>query len=343
MPRIFLCISLLFSWAGLQAVQAQDTFSIVALDSSTREVGSAGGSCLDLSITPFQEADFLTKLIPDTGAVNIQSLFIQANQDNAVARLRLGNTAQQVIDFLVANDPLQNPEFKQHGVVSFNGGQPSAAAHTGTACIEYKNHVVGSINGFHYAIQGNVLKGQLVLDSMEKGFRNTNGGLACRLMAAMQGANIPGADIRCLNEGLSSKFAFLQVAKPTDVFEAPSLRLRVKTFGGQTIEPIDSLQQLFDASGYCQTSSIQEPESASPFSLSPNPLQHDLEIKSSMPEGRYTWLLYSATGTEVDRKESKQASFVWDMSSLPAGILQVRCMDAAGRLIFQKRLIKKSL
>ena len=51
---------------------------------------------------------------------------------------------------------------------------------------------------------------------MESRFLNTIGSLASKLMSAMQGANVPGADTRCLDEGISSLSSFIRVAKPED-------------------------------------------------------------------------------------------------------------------------------
>ncbi len=51
---------------------------------------------------------------------------------------------------------------------------------------------------------------------MEYRFLNTEGSLAEKLMSALQGAKVPGADTRCLNEGTSSLSAFVRVAKPND-------------------------------------------------------------------------------------------------------------------------------
>lgn len=236
--------------------QAQDTFSIVALDSVSRQVGSAGASCLDLDFAGIGNPAFLTDLLPDSGAINTQSYFVQANQDNARARMRLGETPSQIIAWLVANDANNNPEFKQYGIVGFQGIQASSASHSGTTCIDFKGQRNGSINGFHYAIQGNILKGPEILDSMESRFRNTEGPLACRLMAALQGAKIVGADTRCNTAGTSSLFAFLQLAQPNDVYGNPSLSLGLKTHEGDGIEPIDSLQILFDAAINCNPLSL---------------------------------------------------------------------------------------
>lgn len=276
--------------------QSQDTFSIVALDSTSRAVGSAGASCLDLYFAGYSDPSFLTRLIPDTGAVNIQSYFMQANQDNAVQRLRMGDHAMDVINWLVANDANNNPEFKQHGVVSFNGGMPTSAAHSGNTCINYKNHITGSIEGFYYAIQGNILQGQHVLDSMEQGFRREKGSLACRLMAAMQGAKIPGADTRCLSQGISSKFAFLQVAQASDPYGFPSLNIGLRTPDSVVIEPIDSLQVLFNQSMACYPLDVAD-QAKMPCKVYPNPSSGYLQIRGA-PQ-TYLVELYTLTGVCV--------------------------------------------
>ena len=272
-PFIILCL-----FQG--RLHAQDTFSIVALDSASRQVGAAGASCLDLDFAGIADPAFLSDLLPDTGAVNTQSYFIQANQDNARARMRAGDSPAQIISWLVANDAINNPEFKQYGIVGFQGLQASSASHSGNTCIDYKNHVNGSIQGMYYAIQGNILKGQEILDSMEARFRNTPGNLACRIMAAMQGANVPGADTRCLNNNTSSLFAFLQVANPGDSYGQPSLKLTVKTSAGSGVEPIDSLQQLFNAVQPCAPSSLVDHSSVLSSVMFPNPVQDYIFIKS---------------------------------------------------------------
>jgi uncharacterized Ntn-hydrolase superfamily protein len=80
---------------------------------------------------------------------------------------------------------------------------------------------------------------------MEQRFLNASGSLANRLMVAMMGANFPGADSRCLNEGVSSQSAYLTVAGPNDPAGAAYLDLVVSsTPYGE--EPIDSLLSLYE-------------------------------------------------------------------------------------------------
>jgi len=235
-------VILLFLIGAINIGYAQDTFSIVAVDTATGEVGSAGASCVNLSSFPGFSDDFLGVLIPNVGAINTQAFYLQSNQNNATNQMNQGLTPTQIINWLVANDVQSMPELRQYGIAALGKVNPSAAAHTGTGTDDYKGQRVGTT----YAIQGNILLGPEVLDSMESRFLNTEGDLACKLMAAMQGANIVGADSRCAPFGTSSLFAFLKVAQPTDVFGSPSFLVSVRTAGSQGIEPIDSLQTLFD-------------------------------------------------------------------------------------------------
>ena len=235
-------------------VISQDTFSIVAIDSLTGEVGSAGASCVDMFTTGISTNDFLGQLIPDLGAINTQAWYIPSNQTNATNRMNMGDTPSQIIDWLVVNDVQSTPELRQYGIVAMVNGSPQAAAYTGTSTDNYKNHIIGD----NYSIQGNILLGQEVLDSMEARFMNESGDLTCKLMAALQGANMAGADTRCSGNGTSSLFAFIKVAQPTDMFGSPSFNISVRTHSNSNIEPIDSLQIMFDISHNCSSLNISE-------------------------------------------------------------------------------------
>lgn len=238
---------------------AQDTFSIVALDTATRQVGSAGASCVDLVAAGITDASFLGDLLPDTGAINTQSFYLVANQLAARQRMRSGDAPGQIITYLFVNDAAGNPAQRQYGIVGFSGAYGAGAAFTGTNCLAANKEVTGSIGGYYYAIQGNILIGTWVIDSMEARFRNTPGDLACRMMAALQGANSAGADSRCSQYGTSSLFAFLKVANPTDTYGNPSLQLSVlATPNVLVFEPIDSLQTLFNQQQNCLPFGVPE-------------------------------------------------------------------------------------
>jgi uncharacterized Ntn-hydrolase superfamily protein len=236
MARIGLICLMMGLWFN---TRAQDTFSILAYDSITREIGAAGASCLDLFNTTFPTNHFITEIFPDTGAIATQAQYEVGNQANARARMRAGDSPAQIMAWLNANDLGIKPQIRQYGAIRI--GQPSAAF-SGTQCIDYKGHRVGP----NYTIHGNILLGKEILDSMEARFVNTKGDLACKLMAALQGAKKVGADTRCADNNSSSLFAFLKVSVPANTFGSFIFLVSLRTHHGDSIEPIDSLQRLFD-------------------------------------------------------------------------------------------------
>lgn len=279
---------------------AQDTFSIVAADSTSREVGSAGASCVDLIQFNIPDPGFLGDLLPDTGAINTQAYYLPANQNAARTRMRAGLTPQQTIDWLVKNDAGDNPTLRQYGIVGFTGNTVSAAGYTGVNTDDYKAHRTGSIDGIHYSIQGNILLGPQIIDSMEARFRREPGDLACRLMAALQGAKVVGADTRCAPNGTSTLFAFVKVAQPSDPYGAPSFSLGVRTRNNQRIEPIDSLQVLFDAVKTCGVTSTAPTDLDPLVRVFPNPSGGRLSVELlTTGHPNATLSIYNAQGVLV--------------------------------------------
>lgn len=275
-------------------VFAQGTFSIVAVDSVTGEVGSAGASCVDyvaFGLVPGRIGD----PIPGIGVINTQAATNPSNQANARTRMLAGDSPQQIIAWLIANDVQGDSTIRQYGVVDLNGGSPRRAAHTGSNCSNYKNHVLGP----NYSIQGNILLAQHILDSMEARFLNTQGDLACKLMAALQGAKTVGADVRCLSKGSSALYAFVKVAQTTDSLDNPSLFLGVKTRDGDGIEPVDSLQILFDDTIMCNPSGINNIDVKTEILIYPNPASTHTTIYTTSNSSGYTYKLFNLLGKLV--------------------------------------------
>ena len=209
------------------------TFSIIAVDTLNNEVGSAGASCIGNSV-------IISDIHPNIGAIHTQSYYTQNNQNYASQLMNLGLSPSEIINLILENDIQNNPEIRQYGIVDLADGGRSAAF-TGQNCIDFKGHITGS----NYSIQGNILIGEYILNQMEQNFINTQGSLADKLMAAMEGANIPGADTRCLNDSISSLSSFIRVARPEDSNNNLFLDLRVtNTLGNH--EPIDSLKILYN-------------------------------------------------------------------------------------------------
>lgn len=240
MRKLTACIIMFLTLA--KSVGGQDTFSMVAVDTATKEVGSAGASCVDLFVFS-KEPDFIGELVPGKGAINTQASYDEFNQGNAYQRMAEDSTPQAIINWLANNDVANNPSVRQYGIASFVKGAPQTAGYTGANCFDWKGHKAG----YNYCIQGNILLGPQVLDSMEARFLREKGDLKTKLMAAMQGAKMVGADTRCAPNNSSTLFAYVKVAKATDIDGAnPSFKITVKTKMNDKIEPIDSLQKLFN-------------------------------------------------------------------------------------------------
>lgn len=243
----------------------QDTFSITAIDTVTGEIGSAGASCIGAPQIP-QGCKILSDVLPGKGVIHTQAYYLAQNQNYARQLMLAGHSPEQIIDSLVANDWQNNPSKRQYGIVDLYEGSPRMAAYTGVNCDDYKSHLIG----LNYTIQGNILLGQEILDSMEVRFLNTDGDLACKLMAALQGAKVIGADTRCTNYGISSLSAFLRVAQPDDSYNDLYLDLNVPSVL-TGVDPIDSLQVLFDQWGGCLTSGIRKLTDQIEIIVFPNP------------------------------------------------------------------------
>lgn len=262
----------MLSFAVAIQASAQDTFSIAAVDTLTNEVGSAGASCVNLFAFGISDPGFLAQQLPGVGSINTQASYLAANQNAAMVRMQAGDDPDQILAWLQANDAQGNSGNRQYGIARLDGsGGAQAAAFTGAQCLAVAEHRVGP----NYAIQGNILLGPEILDAMEQNFLNTTGTLADKLMAALQGANVVGADTRCAANGTSSLFAFLEVAQPGDPFNQPSLSLGVR-LGSNGVEPIDSLQSLYDQ--WLITAGLPSWEQAAPLHLAPNPVQDRLVL-----------------------------------------------------------------
>ena len=308
-------LSTLFIIIGIINGISQDTFSIVAMDPITGEVGSAGASCVDLDANNLPTDDFLGELFPGLGAINSQAYYIPANQANARARMNEGYTPNEIIEWLINNDVQNQPQFRQYGIVGKVGENIETAAYTGVATDDYKNDITGP----NYSIQGNILLGEEVLNGMEAGFLNTEGDLACKLMGALQGANIVGADFRCTNNGTSSLFAFVKVAQPSDTFGNPSFLLSVRTGSTDQIEPITELQILFDENRDCESLSLIDFDNDFPFSVYPNPSNDFVSLRALNDSETYKLTIISITGAVVYTSDFISNTGI-DVSGISKGI-----------------------
>ena len=270
----FLVVMLLVLGAGV--VSAQHTFSICAVDPLTGEVGSAGASCIENS-------RIISDIHPGVGVIHTQAYYIAGNQNYAESLMDEGVAPSAIIDSMIANDIFDDPSFRQYGVVDLVDGGRSAG-YTGENTMDWKGHLTGST----YAIQGNILLGPEILDNMEANFLATEGNLGCKLMSALQGAKVPGADTRCAEFDISALSSFLRVARPTDEPGNLLIDLRVYDVEGDSIDPIDSLQTLYDAIGGCNFNGVSNLPLIAP-TIYPQPSNSSVIFQLSQAYDRITF------------------------------------------------------
>lgn len=270
-----LCILLLCG----SSLMSQHTFSIVAIDPVTQEIGSAGATCLTSGdCGGCGGAIVISELLPGIGAANAQATVCLPNVNAAYIadQLTAGSTAQEALSSVLSNDQCQfgNTSERQYGIVSIIGGVIDVASFTGESALSHAGHRTGD----HYSIQGNILLGPEILDSMETRYLRAldNGlSLAERLMEAMQGANVVGADSRCAPDGLSSKSAYLTTTFLTD----DDTQTAIVTDTAPGVDPIDSLQTLVDNFG--TISSVDDLVDFENLSITPNPATDHLMIDNA--------------------------------------------------------------
>ena len=316
-----------------QYIYAQHTFSIVAVDTITNEVGSAGATCLDSDDCIGCNAIIISGLAPGRGAVNAQAqvCFPNVNLNLAVNDLRNGLSPQEVLDnrLMFDNCSTQNGiGDKQYGIVDLDGnGSARVAAYTGANTLDVANH----ITGINYSIQGNILIGEEVLTGMEEGFNNTNGTLAEKLMGAMQGAKIPGADSRCLPQGISSKSAFVRIACPDDVSPDFCLDINVVDMPNG-VDPIDSLQSMFD-----QLVDIEFPSNKISVKIFPSIISNFIQIEFRKT-GQYHIQIADINGAAA-LTDFTENDVRLDVSHLSSGIYFVQITNQ-GNYFTQKIVIR---
>lgn len=307
----------------------QHTFSIVAVDPETGEIGSAGATCIGAE----DGAQAISDIVLGVGAIHTQSFYDVTNQNNARTRMEAGDTPEEIMQWLQNNDVVNDPSARQYTAVTLNDGNPQSAAFTGPNCFEEFIHVTGP----NYSIAGNILISDDVVTDMETAFVNTDGTLAEKLMAAMQAAKRPGADSRCLEFEISSASAFIRVADPSDTdssYGNLSLDLNV-WITSEIFEPIDELQILFD-----QALSVEDPSLVNGISVYPNPSNGELFVKSVVNVKNA--ILYNVLGQEVARFPITNNLASLDVSNYENGVYFLSLLlDSSEVLTTQKVIIKK--
>ena len=157
------------------------TYSIVARDPATGELGVAVQSHW------FSVGSIVSWAEPGVGAVATQSIAEPAYGPRALALLRDGTAAPDALARLTADDG--EADVRQVAVVDAAG---RVAVHTGARCIPH----AGDATGEGFSCQANMMGSATVWPAMAEAFASAEGGLAERLLVALEAAEGQGGDVR---------------------------------------------------------------------------------------------------------------------------------------------------
>ena len=191
------------------AQSTEGTFSIIARDTATGELGMAVQS-KTLAVG--------SRTITIKGGVAVIAHQSSSNPMYGAIGLELlaaGMSPQQALDQMLRGD--EGRESRQVAILDING---RSAAFTGTGAADWKGHRCGT----NFCAQGNILVSAEVVQALATTFETSTGLLAERLLAAMDAGQKAGGDMR------GTQSAALVIAKPLSGaagFGDRSLDLRV--------------------------------------------------------------------------------------------------------------------
>jgi uncharacterized Ntn-hydrolase superfamily protein len=209
------------------------TFSIIAYDTATGMWGGAVQSRV------FSVGNGVLWAEAGTGIVATQAVVDVSYGPQALALLRQGKSATDVVREVWAHDP--DPDTlrwakvgRQFAVVDARG---NVAAYTGPKATDW----AGDRQAPFVTVQGNILAGPAVVDSMLAAYQRATGSFALRLVAALEAGDAAGGDKR----GKQSA-ALIIVKKCGGVWLHNDVVLRLQV--DDNPEPIAELRRLVEKS-----------------------------------------------------------------------------------------------
>ena len=200
------------------SIRPVSTYSIVALDETTGELGVAVQSHW------FSVGFLVPWAKAGVGAVATQSFVKVDYGPDGIQLMESGMKAADALKALTSKD--EGEAVRQVGMIDIKG---NVAAHTGSRCIKYAGHIVGE----NYSVQANMMANGTVPKAMAIAFEETKGDLADRMMAALEAAEAEGGDIR----GKQSAAMVIVSGEPSGVeWKDTKLNLRIEDHPTPLIE-----------------------------------------------------------------------------------------------------------
>jgi uncharacterized Ntn-hydrolase superfamily protein len=187
------------------------TWSIVAVDFETGQIGIAGASCT-------HNVQGIGEVIPGVGVVVVQGMSSDDARDLGMKLLAEGRSPEDIVKAM--RNPKFDPEDQQYAVVSMTRDH-LPATYTGHQTDTWK----GAATAKGVSVQGNSLVSEDVVANTLKTFHQSKGDLAERLVRALAAGAEAGGDKRCGDQRARS--AFVTVFLKDDPASTPWFHLVV--------------------------------------------------------------------------------------------------------------------
>ena len=212
------------------------TFSIVAMDRTTGEMGAAVQSRV------FSVGNGVLWAESAVGVAATQAIVDVSYGPQALELLRKGLPAAEVVRQVLANDTdpdsvRWSKQGRQFAVLDANG---NIVTHTGPKATTWAGGKVCAMP-HTCAAQGNILAGPGVVDSMVARFERTEGPLRLRLVAALEGGQSAGGDTRGQQ---SAALIIVSTKKNCGIWLHNDVILRLQV--DDSPEPIKELKRLVE-------------------------------------------------------------------------------------------------
>ena len=204
------------------------TWSVIAVDASSRLVAISSATCV-------RQASFAR--VPSKGLMDVQAIVVpgvgvaaaqagvdrtRENQMLIFRKLQEGVDPAEIITMLKEDPQIDRRQF---GILDLKGRMAGfSGSGNGASSLDRQGKVPGT--QIYYSIQGNILVSDAVVEKAVETFKQAQGDLADRVLAAMTVADSEGGDRRCscesepvLEAPCTSKtahVAYLLVAGPDD-------------------------------------------------------------------------------------------------------------------------------
>jgi Family of unknown function (DUF1028) len=262
-------ILLLVVLLGLES-SAFATWSVIAIDRSTKRVVMAAASCVDTTDDAMKTA--IAVVVPGVGVAACQAAADNTHQNQMLVfrELQKGTDPKKIIEMLSVDPAFQSRQF---GILDMQG---RVASHSGLGNSFETLAVHGQVPGteIFYQVQGNTIRSGAIAKAA-KAFGEAKGAITDRVMAALETGDANGGDVRCSCppppadgspqlpcDNKHAHVAFILMANPMDTngeshndgkyalyitVSQPSPDHPLGARSGESLNPVKTLRMRYDA------------------------------------------------------------------------------------------------